>query len=352
MSRRASLLVAAFLVLGKFASAEILLHPDLTEGQRRSIQFDLATLDHLAPKDDRDTAEAALKMGITGKVDARILREWLETRLRYVVPQSWDFQTRATTVSNFGSYPNPGIFPVIEKSTKKAANGPGEAKAGEVTIVMMNLGASLYFSGKKLSKLITLEIDPLHREPLLSPRLGLVKIGKGLFSERFRGDLETADTDGNALLRLATFFHESRHSDGNGTSLGFLHAVCPQEESYGPYAGMHACDRNRNGPYTVGKSMMKVMLKQCESCSDSAKEAIRAKILDSASRVIRTTNVPSTERSTTFLRMNVSLCDFALAMGRMQTPECGAMRRRLATALLGTVVDTVDLDAEPEMIER
>lgn len=352
MKIRVAPFVVALSFLGHFASADVILHPDLEEEHRRAIQYDLAVLDRLAPKDDDDTSAAAAKMGITGKVDATSLREWLETRLRYVVPQSWEFKSRITTTLDSQPYPNPGVFPVLETATKQATDGPGEAKPGEVTIVMMNLGTSLYFSGKKLAKLITLEIDPRHRERILSPRLGLIKVGQGLFSKRFRADTATANTPGNALMRLGTFFHESRHSDGNGLSLGFIHAVCPDDPSYGPYAGMHACDRNRNGPYTVGKAVMKVMLKQCDSCSEPAKEAIRAKILDSASRVIQMTRIPPNELSVATLKAKVLLCDIAPTLKRAEDPDCPDARRRFAEALLGSSVATTDIDPAPESITR
>lgn len=90
----------------------------------------------------------------------------------------------------------------------------------------------------------------------------------------------------NSLGRMAVFFHEARHSDGNGKSLGFFHAVCPSGHDF---QGSYACDRNLNGPYSIGAQMMKEFIKNCDECSVSEKEQMRLRYLDSMNRVLDNT---------------------------------------------------------------
>jgi len=329
------------------SQASIYLHSDLPEDQRRSIEYDLATLDRLVPIDDADTAEAAKKMGITGKVDATSLRAWLEERVRYIVPQDWTFADKIKPGKDIVSYPHADAFPVIEKATKTPSNGKGEASG--VTIAMANIGAALYMGGKQMMRVLTLEIDRKHKEKILSPRIGLIQVGQGLFATKFRADQETADTPANSLLRLATFFHESHHSDGNGTSLAFVHAVCAE----GTYAGYSACDRNRNGPYTIGAEVLRLLMKQCDQCGVAAKEALRAQMADSFSRVIQKTPGPSTDIQTTLLEAKVLLCDLKEKFGEPVDPTCPADRKALADAKNASpLVDTTDWDATPEALAR
>jgi len=334
------MMIAAFaaLLISGNAQAEIVLQADMIESQRRTIRYDFGVLDRLVPLDDADSAAAAAKMGLAGKLTADSLREWLEARVKYIVPQEWNYQTQVK-VGEFQNYPNRGLMPTIEEGKKSE-------QSGKAVIVMSNLGGALYLYGKENYRLLTVEIDRRHREKIKSPRIGLIQVGEGLFSDKMRIEPES-DTEANALLRLAVYFHESRHSDGNGTSILFAHAVCPTGHAY---AGSNACDRNRNGPYTVGAHMTKVLLNQCTNCTTAAKEALRLRVVDSFSRVIQTTNVPATLASKAMLEANVVLCDTKKILNQPEPAECAEYRRKLELTKKGVEVPTIDLDASPESI--
>ena len=291
MHRNSLLLSTAFLLLAASGAQAIELHPELPSDQVESLRYDLATLDHLAPLDDADSKAAAQVMGISGKLNPKVLREWIEARVHFIVPQDWNFRRHFHMGEKFVTYPNANVMPVIEESTQQAADGAGEATKGVVTTVMSNIGGEIYLDAKQDGRVMTIDIDPAHREPVLSPRIGIIKIGQALFSDSFRIDPETANTPANSIYRLATLFHEAHHGDGNGASLGFFHAVCPDEPRFGKYAGYTACDRSRNGPYAVGAAMLKVMIKQCKECSEGAKEILGAKLTDMRTRVLETTTI-------------------------------------------------------------
>lgn len=125
-----------------------------------------------------------------------------------------------------------------------------------------------------------------------SPRLGLLQIGDSLF-----GPLMTVNNNpkspANAVLRLGTFFHEGRHSDGRGASVGFSHAVCPKGHTY---AGIAACDSSSNGAYPLGAAFMRHFLRHCTQCTKLDKVLVELRILDSEERVLKPTahsNIPA-----------------------------------------------------------
>jgi hypothetical protein len=153
--------------------------------------------------------------------------------------------------------------------------------------VMSNFGAALYYGGKRAGAL--LEVRPYGMRPLTvdSPRIGLIEIGQGLFKH------ENPASAAASLSRLSVFFHEGRHSDGNGDSLSFFHSVCPRGHAL---AGALACDRTLNGPYRIGGEIARHIAENCapETCGldEAAREELRIEYLDSFSRVIETERVP------------------------------------------------------------
>jgi hypothetical protein len=279
--------LALFFLAGGASAIEF--HPDLPADQVESLQYDLATLERLAPLRDSDSEAAARLLGISGKLSGRKLRNWIEERVHFIVPQDWNFRRHFHMGEKFVAYPNADLLPTIEVATHQPADGAGQARKGVATTVMANIGGEIYLDAKEDGRVMTIDIDPLHSVPVLSPRVGIVKIGQAFFSDSFRIDPESANTPANSIYRLATLFHEAHHSDGNGASLAFFHAVCPDEPRFGKYSGLTACDRNQNGPYAVGAAMLKVMINQCTGCSEGAKEILRAKLADMQNRVLETT---------------------------------------------------------------
>jgi len=357
---RLSALLGTTSFLMASAQATILLHKDLPVDQRRSLEFDLATLDKISPKDDASTAEAADKMGISGRVAGTALRAWLEERVHYIVPQDWK-ASRNEPKASLASYPNSGVFPEIEMPTKSPSNEKvvaskklstkqdGSAPKKSVTLVMLNIGSGLYMKGKLSNVMLSLKIDGEHSEPILSPRTGIIQIGQGLFEKSSRVEKSSAETEANSIYRLMTFFHEARHSDGNGISLGFLHAVCPEGHSYAGYA---ACDRSQNGSYRIGAVMAKVLINQCEHCSIAAKEALRADMLDSYDRILKTTPRPNSELEILTLKLQLTLCNIKYSSGKIQSPECASYVDEIKKAEDSAIVPTIDLDPTPETLAR
>ena len=154
-------------------------------------------------------------------------------------------------------------------------------------IVMSNRGAAIYRSGKRKKKIYTYETpyDEFEKIVIDSPRAGIIQIGEGLFMNAFSINRDKQQAFSNTIDRIAVFFHEARHSDGHGEHLGFFHDICPIDHDY---VGLAACDRNLNGPYSVGAQMYKEMIKSCNArCSVSEKESLRHRYLSAQNRVIQ-----------------------------------------------------------------
>jgi hypothetical protein len=108
-------------------------------------------------------------------------------------------------------------------------------------------------------------------------------VGSGLFTAN---SIPNVPLNGfaNSLVRLSTYFHESRHSDGNGTTTAFPHAECPS----GTFAGEDACDMNLNGPYAIQAILLKYFYNACEArgCTAIELKGLETKFDDFASRLI------------------------------------------------------------------
>jgi hypothetical protein len=210
------------------------------------------------------------------------LAGWLSERVHYLISES--FEPSAWNVLPFltmtPEFPNPGVIPEIEMPPN-----PEKPKEGETRgmTVMANLGSALYLAGKMGNVVMGLRLSGIGRIPVKSPRIGAIQIGEGLFHKDVFGEEIPSHSPVRSAFRMATFFHEARHSDGNGKSLGFLHGLCPADHDL---AGLGGCDRNLNGPYTVGALMQEHMVVHCSNCSMAEREALRVMALESRSRLI------------------------------------------------------------------
>jgi hypothetical protein len=154
----------------------------------------------------------------------------------------------------------------------------------KVVTVMTNVGGGLYSFSKEKHSILTLSIPGLNDVTLISPRTGIIQIGKGLFDKDIAGlSKEPNQSIVRFAFRMGTFFHEARHSDGHGKSLTFPHAICPAGHDY---EGTAACDKNLNGPYTVGAHFFSSLARSCENCSAHELEMLHIEALDSFSRVL------------------------------------------------------------------
>jgi hypothetical protein len=238
-------------------------------------------------------ADALRVMGIDSLSDQN-LKEWLNDRVGYVIGENEDLDNKIVGIQTY-RYENPNILPTLEKPEELPAPPEDpvtpEKPKRKVYTVMSNLGASLYYYGKTKSILVGYKFSsPIGEEvvPITSPRTGLIRIGEGLFA--IKPVKDNPNSIVNKWFRLETFFHEAHHSDGNGKSLGYLHAVCPKGHRYYNY---NACDRNDNGPYAVGAYLLKQVRVTCmknKSCSAAEAEMLANLSTDNYSRLIGKTS--------------------------------------------------------------
>lgn len=264
------------------SNVDIKFSKGISKKERKVMAKDLSVLENLEFHLDAD--EETLKIMDLQKLNSETAVKWLEERVQYVIEEtaSSKLEKNIKIEQNFYNFENAHIDPTIERPTSKPS--------GKGVTVMSNLGAALYYAGKSSKSLFSypIRVGTFKKESvkLSSPRAGLIMIGPGHFMERFNYDQENKKAEANSYSRLATFFHEARHSDGNGKNLGFFHAVCPDGHDF---QGYNACDRNLNGPYSVGAQMVKEFLKNCDNCSDEATERMKLSYLGSVNRVIKVT---------------------------------------------------------------
>ncbi len=261
--------------------------------QARIIQQDQEYLRQLNFPNDSISAEARYLMGIQGQLSSKSLQSWLDERVSVVVSEGLDLRKSILVAPGTVTYPEAKIFPDREARVPVPADSgpaptpkPGNSIRTEShpVIVMANMGAAVYMMGKQSEQLLGLRLSDNSTMGIVSPHHGFIQIGEGLFMERMRVNPESAEMPANRIARLAVFFHEARHSDGHGKSLSFGHAYCPAGHAY---AGYPACDRNLNGPYTVGAKMLKAMGHACTDCSVKDKTALSLMQADSMSRILK-----------------------------------------------------------------
>lgn len=223
-----------------------------------------------------DSMAISYVLGLSS-VNAANLTRWLEARVQVVVHENFDWGKSLVFFPSATQFENPGVLPIIETSSVKPT--------GKGVIIMSNVGVGVYHFAKTSQLAVGLKVPGVGTVEVNSPRAGVIKIGPGLFMGRRIVDGKNLEADANSIPRLATFYHEARHSDGNGKSLGFFHAVCPEGH---PLAGYYACDRNLNGPYTVEAWTTRGMTEGCTQCTVDQREKLRLQYLDEFGRVLPT----------------------------------------------------------------
>lgn len=282
-----TLALALTLSIGTQA-AEFTYSENVTNSQMKSIDRDLNVLKNIKFK---STSSRTLQVMGMNNLDANTASQWLNERVSYIIAEKDANIKRILlglaiyTENDFQLYPNPETNP-LDNLNELTSN---LEKSNAVT-VMSNIGAGVYMLGKQQQKLYGLKVSrgflkKQRRIPVTSPRIGIIQIGEGLFMRQFAINRNDDNAISNSLSRLSTFFHEARHSDGNASSLGFAHAICPANH---PMAGNAACDTNLNGPYTVGALMTAELAKSCDSCSPGEIEELKIRALEEQSRVLPT----------------------------------------------------------------
>lgn len=281
-------IVAISFILTTITSAiasDITLSKSINKDLRSKIERDLNLIDGFKFKTKANNQ--TLKVLEINNLDAQTATDWLNQRVNYIVSENalsffnlLFMKTIFVEKENI-DYPNPNAIPYsIVLNAQKSFT------------VMSNIGTALYLTGKKQRLIYGMKISrgflkSSEKVTVTSPRTGIIQIGEGLFAPELTINKNNQDALANSISRLGTFYHEARHSDGNGLSLGFTHAICPKGHDF---EGQAACDENLNGPYTVGALMIAEMAKACEEkCPESDKETLKLLVIDSANRIMTTT---------------------------------------------------------------
>lgn len=229
---------------------------------------------------------------------------WLEERVKYVIEENALSKLRLTlskvifVEKENVTYPFQNIIPYsIEGQSKNESseknNDINDEKDNEGIVIMANVGTAIYMAGKSEKKVYGIKISrgifkSDEKVIIDSPRSGVIQIGEGLFGRTFTVNKQSSEAVANSIHRLSIFFHEARHSDGHGKSLGFAHAICPVGHDF---EGQPACDESLNGAYAVGSSMMVEMVRSCgDRCTEREKETMRLIILDNKNRILPKTH--------------------------------------------------------------
>jgi len=278
-------------------------------------------------------------MGIPN-TNSSSLGAWLSDRVHYIVEESYDIQKSISLLDPNYLYNNANELPdLLGKSPlDKAQSGP--------FTVMANIGGAIYLEGKKSGYLFGLHVDGAGVVKLSSPRVGMLKIGEGMFKIYQINPAHGITETSASMARLAVLFHEARHSDGHGRSLSFLHALCPLGHEY---AGNFACDNYLNGAYAVGAMTMRAMAESCANCNKMEKAWMRIEYLDSFSRILASAPTIRTEQQIDQLTSLVAGCD---GMSKLHLPDlqgCAEIKKELAILKnQKNLLVSSNLDASPE----
>jgi hypothetical protein len=240
---------------------------------------------------DADTKSMAALMKLED-VSPKAMQSWMEERVQYIVEDGFDLRTNIATGPAF-LYEHPGVLPDtfnLSTPTQEPIQERAETtEPGESNVAMLNIGAAVYAAGKQDNVLLVASLSGVGEVALTSPRTGLLEIGPGLFQDTGGLDVQNIALD---IARAGTLFHEARHSDGNGHSLGFMHARCPD----GDFKGMAACDLALNGPYSIGAAVHKALMNKCANaglCNEVSRMVLEFIYADQASRLIDAAQAPA-----------------------------------------------------------
>ncbi|MBU6375504.1 MAG: hypothetical protein KGQ59_05870 [Bdellovibrionales bacterium] len=286
---------------------------------RKAQKLDFIQAEHTVPKEQIDTLRSDIDWMATLETNQTssemlstleipnatpaTMSAWLKSRVNFLLSEDFTpkfFGNVTPYLFKKFDYPYLDQMPELElppgmegsespstpgTNPQKQSDGSDQADEPEKkgVVVMSNMGSGLYLGGKMSKLLLGIKIRGVGKVPVTSPRVGVIQVGEGLFSDKIFGENIPHDSVVRKVFRLTTFFHEARHSDGHGKSLGFLHALCPQGH---PLENLNACDRNTNGPYTVGAVVAEHMANNCSGCSEAEREAIRLMGLESRTRII------------------------------------------------------------------
>lgn len=258
------LALVALVLLSACQKKEIKYDPSVPSDQRSTLEADIAAVDQLTISDNSE----ADVLGISD-FGAKSLTDWLKTRTKYIVGEKFSYTAARTVIASNYSY---------SPSTFAQTGYIDDAFRTSAVTIMSNIGAQTYLDGKTGNKVYEMQVAG-DKVKIDTARRGIFQIGEGLFDAQ-KLDFSALESNANRYLRIATLFHEARHDDSNGESLVFAHAKCPSDYSKPGLRNSYACENYKNGPYNVGRVVLKKMREQCPDCTSAEKDALDKQILD------------------------------------------------------------------------
>lgn len=216
---------------------------ETARAQRELLILDLQRLRSVIQVGPHANLQRALSLP---RVSRESLVSWLEKRVRTVVR---DLNDDYSNVLYYTKYSEVKI---------------GSAGAFEVA---KNQGALLYVTGKMRGELKGVSLPGFKKNfPVKTPRIGYIMYSPRMFAVAKNYGIEDPKSLAASLFRLSSFwFHEARHSDGNGDNVGFLH----HEVDGVDY------DVFRNGPYAINGYMAEMLAENCDQCTPREKGGLR-----------------------------------------------------------------------------
>ncbi len=289
-----SIALCLFALTGTLNASTIRLAKNIQPKLRTKIQRDINLLDSF--KFESSTNPKTLKVMALNELNAQTASEWLNKRVNYIISENafskFNLLIQKVIYSERSDIDFPNALIIPYSLNNKTVNN-SKADDSEGSTLMSNISTALYLRGKEERQIYGLKIPSgflraSEKVAVTSPRAGIIQIGEGLFSPELAVNQKNPDALANSIFRLGALFHEARHSDGNGLSLGFFHTICPEDHDY---AGQPACDENLNGPYTIGALMISEMSKACEdTCSEKDKQTLKILVVDNANRILTKTH--------------------------------------------------------------
>lgn len=249
---------------------------------RQLINQDLFVLKNILVDDPNLEAQNLFKM----TPSSTNYEKWLAERVHYITSETFELEfPNVVVLKENHNYPNK-IFLDEQEPEKHSENSDQSSteSSKKISSIMSHLAVAVYTNSKNYGILSGMDLPGIGIIGINSPRAGVVKVGNEHFlPDSTKGTKIHIDSQASSLSRLSVMFHEARHSDGNGKSLGFFHAVCPKGHNFSGYA---ACDLSINGAYATGATFLKSSIKHCEKCSEAEKEYLRNSYMDFYSRIL------------------------------------------------------------------
>lgn len=223
--------------------------------------------------------EGLLAFGLT-EATPKSLTKWLTDRVSFIVPTILNQSLPIIGSQTLRTYPSTQYIP-------RNLNHMFLIRDQNRNAMMANIGTGYYLLGKRNSQTVSVRMKEHfpHGDrymAIMTPRVGLIEAYPSYFNAK-KSLSGKGNQPSDRIMRLSFLFHEGRHSDGNGETLGFYHEECPVGHDY---AGLFACDTPSNGSYRISALFLKNSLEACHSCSEDHKEALRLAYLDARNRIL------------------------------------------------------------------